>query len=44
MSEVTSSYGQEVTLDQMKKQETYKDWDFEKVWIMKEYPELRWNT
>lgn len=36
--------GTAVTLEQMKIQSTYEDWDFEDVWVMKEYPELRWNS
>lgn len=28
-------------IDDMRKQQTYEGFDFEKVWIMKEYPELR---
>lgn len=32
------------TLEEMKKQETYIGFDFENIWIMKEYPELRCFT
>ncbi len=35
--------GMAITLEQMKKQETYESWDFENIWIMEEYPELRWT-
>lgn len=38
----TNSYGTvDVTDEQMKIQETYEGWDFENIWVMKEYPELR---
>lgn len=33
--------GTAVTLEQMKLQATYEGWDFENIWEMKEYPELR---
>lgn len=38
----TSSLGTELTLEEMKNQESYEGWDFESgtVWVMKEFPEL----
>lgn len=38
----TSLYGTELTLEEMKKQESYEGWDFESgtVWKMEEFPEL----
>lgn len=39
------TYSKAYTSDQMKNQENYHDWDFEKIWIMGEngYPTLREN-
>lgn len=37
----SSDAGTPVEEEDMHKQATYKGFDFEKIWIMKEYPELR---
>lgn len=38
----TSNGGTKLTLEQMKTQLSYEEWNFEKgtIWVMKEYPEL----
>lgn len=37
----TNAGGTACTLDQMKQRTSYEGWDFDEVWIMKDYPELR---
>lgn len=36
----TSAGGTSLTLEQMKLKSSYEGWDFENIWVMKEYPEL----
>lgn len=38
---ITNSYSPQRESEDAKKQETYVGFDFENIWIMKEYPELR---
>jgi hypothetical protein len=42
-TKTTSAGGTGKTTEEMKQQSTYVGWDFETIWIMVDYPELRYN-